>query len=223
MSPLSNDELAGFLRYVRALPDTDAECTTGPGIYYNGTYVFPTTGSDEDLRPVIAWLAETQSPIDSAKFSRISNRVRSLYNRARNTLQEQILGMAGNPSGDAKYDVINDMGEALNLQLDTNPLVFEKTSGITAKLRNVGLEAAEAALYGIYLGLNKYYNATKHRSDARFLAARNEINSIDGRLIAARYYDAVRRILAWYFAKYFGITSEPELSSPNYHLYGMAL
>ena len=65
MTPLSNDELTGFLRYVRKLPDTDAECTTGPGIYYNGNYIFPTNGSDEDLRPVIAWLAETQPPIEA--------------------------------------------------------------------------------------------------------------------------------------------------------------
>jgi hypothetical protein len=223
MTPLSNDELTGFMRYVRMLPDTDAECTTGPGIYYNGKYVFPTTGSDEDLRPVIAWLAETQPPVDSAKFSRISNRVRSLYNRARSTLQNQVLGMTGNPSSDAKYDVINDMGEALNLQLDSNPVVFQKTSDITVKLRNVGLEAAEASLYGTYVGLNKYYNATKHRSDAKFLAARSEINSLDGRLITAKYYDAVRRILVWYFARYFGITAEPELSSPNYSFYGITV
>lgn len=126
------------------------------------------------------------------------------------------------PFIDDKSTVINALGDALNFQIDQHPDIFdEKIIGIDNKLLKIGLHLYwEGKLYKKYIGLNPYYNATKHPQNKTYKEKINRLNGPKGVKITIDFFETIRRIFKWYYKTIVGtIPDWDELKPNNYTVY----
>ena len=118
----------------------------------------------------------------------------------------------------ARQNVISDLGMALNLQIDKNPLVHNKrVYDISEKLKLLDLKSDNIKLYKKSNSLNKYYNAVKHSNQPKHIKNAENLKGTDGLEITIDFFETVRRTFRWYYKKYGnGIPDWDELKAIKY-------
>jgi hypothetical protein len=133
--------------------------------------------------------------------------------KRRNILLEKILRVKGNPLLSDKEKVINNMGEALDIQLGRDLLVKDK--GFRWIIDKLNILSVDKRLVNRYETLHDYYLATKHRDNSKFTKFLKLLGSVKGRLITKKFFETVREILQNYYV-YKGYKLPKELSEVDY-------
>ncbi len=131
---------------------------------------------------------------------------RSIHQKRLRDARRKLLEIIGQKKPPV-YDVqtaISNIGIALNTQINKDKMIQNNKSvgnNINSKLKAIGLERDNLALYNKDKNLNKFYNATKHSKEEENIRHQEMLNSENGIVIALDYYETVRQIFIWYYKK----------------------
>ncbi len=120
--------------------------------------------SDEQVKAELYSLLDTGYEFTERDVSRTVSIHQNRLKDAKLKLLTEVLTKPNNAY--ARQDVILNLGIALNLQVDIDPLIHGNNSireSILEKLRVLGLATMNHELFEKYKSLNKFYNAVKHR------------------------------------------------------------
>ncbi len=182
-----------------------------------GTFLF-LAGTTTDIRRNFEQLWDAGFKFDYTGIGRTcslhQNKLKVAFGVLAKALQKRSMELQD------KVEIIGNMGIALNLQIDLDPLWNVRTDvrdDINQKLSALGLEVVDIELFKKHSRLNPFYNATKH---ARQEANRKHIDALNGPegvKIAIDYRETIVRILRWYYEKTTGkVPQWPELAAIDY-------
>lgn len=192
------------------------------------TFCFYGSSTGENYeRDVRAWVRNQlitypEHDLTMANFHRVENPVFDNIFEARQTLVEQILPAQRNPHTKFKRTVVKNMGDALDIQTGKDDRFSGGTGMLTIPKRLQEICGLMNPWYVEYVNdLHRYHNASKHRGKAEFIAANEQLSSFEGRLIAVRYFESVRRFFVWYLDANGG--AHDYLQPIEYSSYGIAV
>jgi len=195
-----------------------ADFSTEPGLYCNGRLdpICEYTNDPNLLFAAIINELSSNPSLTPRDFNFVSNSVNELLREAKDILLEKILRVKGNPLLSDKEKVINNMGEALDIQLGRDLLVKDK--GFRWIIDKLNKLSVDKRLVNRYEALHDYYLATKHRDNSKFTKSLKLLGSVKGRLITKEFFETVREILQNYYV-YKGYKLPKELAEVDYSKY----
>jgi hypothetical protein len=220
-----NDLEKRAILYAKTLQDQPpliAKSSTATGLYCEGKPdpIFEYTNNPELLIDPIYNELKANPSLDINDFKFFSNSVDGLIKEARDILIKKILGVEGNPMLNDKEKVINNTGEALDIQLGRDKVILDKSiNTIYKKLKTLGIDDW---LVGKYEQLHPYYLATKHGDKIKFTEDLRLLGEVEGRMVTIKFFETVRQILQIYFEKK-GYTLPQELYEIDYSIYGFEI
>ena len=210
-------------KWITIRSDIIASASSGPGLYCVDS-TDPIAAYEANpkyyVKPIYIALRKNPS-LEANDFFRLSNSVIACALEARNTLLAKILQSTLNASLTDKLKVINNMGEALDIQIGRDKAIFDKRTvrNILKRMEIVGIPPALITDYEI---LHKYYLSSKHRDEPRYLHALEQLSTPLGREICAKYYESVRKILVSYYQNS-GMPLFNELDAIDYKQYDLSI
>jgi hypothetical protein len=179
--------------------------------------------SDDQVQAELCSLLETGYAFTEEDVSRTVSVHQSRLKEAKQRLLAEVLPKPFNAF--AREDVIMNLGVALNLQVDVDPLIHNIPSikdNILEKLWALGCEKAKPDLYKKYKSLNKFYNAVKHKGRPENVQNEARLKEPEGLRLTIDYFETVRRIFRWYYRKNTGsIPDWDELKGIRYSDYNV--
>lgn len=193
-------------------PSLIASGSTAPGIYCNVKNKVVFIGSadtpQDQAVELIGTVLQYNPGLSAENFYRVANTVYDCIRKARETLLNSVLHSDLAPAIESRRDVINNMGEALDIQLGYGVLDKPNTNDIYNKMSKVKMPTD---LQNEYKPLHIYYLATKHGNKSEYRQSLSELTTDKGKIITVRFYEAVRRMLVWYYVS----IKHPQLSELN--------
>jgi hypothetical protein len=152
-------------------------------------------------------------------FIRLENPMRDNITEARALLEHRVLPPHLAATSQDKRKVILFMGAAMDIQTGRNTLIHNQrgTNRIIPRLDTLHLPSNLKADYEL---VHEYYNATKHGNKSVHQKLLAEIGSPEGRVIATKYFEFVRRIFEWYYQTQ-GVPPTAEIKPIDYAPYGI--
>jgi hypothetical protein len=187
----------------------------------SGYSEYPFTGFDQlALKVHLALLEHPDLPPEV--FFRLENLIQPVIVEARGILLDRVLPIA-QPSTWDKMKVILFMGAALDMQTGVDDRIHDKPvngwpPSVRQRLDILSVPDDEKKLW---LKVEKYYNPTKHRDKPMHVSLLGDLTTVQGKQIAVEYFEAVRRILEWYYRDQ-QAQPIPELAPIRYEDYGFA-
>lgn len=124
--------------------------------------------SDEQVKAELYSLVDAGYAFTEQDVARTVSIHQNRLKEAKSKLLKEVLPKPYNAY--ARQDVVLNLGIALNLQVDIDPVIHGNITvgdNIAEKLRTLGLAKAKPELFEKYKSLNKFYNAVKHRGVRR--------------------------------------------------------
>ena len=219
-----SDQAAAFASNLFSGPTQIAALTTSGSIFVSiggeQREVAPATNEVTARAEIekLLWKHPTLTPMN---FTRLDNPMRENIAEARRILTDRVLPVDVSVSSRDKRSVINLMGIALDMQTGKDTLAYDKPSTNRVVPRLSMLKVPQT-LRKDYESVHEYYNATKHSNKPAHAAVLSQLGSEEGRAMATRYFEYVRRILQWYYRMQ-KAPDIPEIEPIDYSAYGITI